>query len=147
MSTRHSLLGTANTTYPLDIFFNDLFKTGTMDTFESPTLAKISHPVDIFESDSGLHLEIACTGLTRDMVEISIQDHDILRVKYEKPSSHSKNEISYIHRGISKKSFNIAYKVSTKYDMRSAEASMKNGLLEIFIPFEKEAKPRFLTIS
>ena len=46
---------------------------------------KLKHPVDVYEDNDGLHIEIACTGLTKKEVNINIEG-DILRVSYTKPN-------------------------------------------------------------
>jgi len=105
---------------------------------------KSPHPVDIFENDSGLHFEIACTGLDKDEVAINIEG-DILRVSHTKEEDNSL--VGYIYKGIAKRSFNLGYKISSKFNLTRAEAEMKNGLLKVYIPFAEEAKPKSLKIK
>ncbi len=56
-------------------------------------------------------------------------------------------ERTYQTRGVSRRSFNLAYKISSKYDLSKGTAAMENGLLNIQIPFAEEAKPRTLQIK
>ena len=44
-------------------------------------------------------------------------------------------------------SFNLGYKIASKYDLSQAEAEMENGLLKIYVPFAKESKPKTLKIK
>jgi HSP20 family protein len=111
--------------------------------------AKIQHPVDIYENENGLHFEIACTGLTKKDIEINIES-DVLRVAYSKPKDDEcceVNNCNYIHRGIAKRSFNLGYKIASKFSLANADAEMKDGLLKITIPFADEAKPKVLKIK
>jgi hypothetical protein len=48
---------------PFDLLFKDFFKS-ELD-FQPAVQAKLSHPVDIFETKYGLHFEVACTGLSK----------------------------------------------------------------------------------
>jgi len=105
---------------------------------------KISHPVDIYETDNGLHFEIACTGLSKEDVNINIEG-DILRIKYEK--NDDDEVINFIHKGIARRSFNLGYKISSRFDLQNADAQMNNGLLTISIPFAEQAKPKALAIK
>ena len=138
-----------NETYvsPFDLLFRDFFKS-ELD-FQPAIEAKISHPVDIFENKHGLHFDIACTGLSKSDVEINIEG-DVLRVSYNKPKDDEcceVNDCKYIHRGVSKRSFNLGYKIAPKFDLSKAEAMMENGLLGIRIPFAESAKPKVLKIK
>ena len=132
---------------PFDILFRDLFKS-ELD-FQPAIEAKISHPVDIYENKNGLHFEIACTGLTKDDIEINIEG-DIFRVSYNKSEDNKccdVNECNYLHKGIARRSFNLGYKVASKFNLLEAGAEMKNGLLKISVPYAEEAKPKALKIK
>ena len=138
-----------NETYvsPFDLLFRDFFKS-ELD-FQPAAQAKITHPVDIFENKYGLHFDIACTGLSKDDVEINIEG-DVLRISYNKPKDEACCEVddcNYIHKGIAKRSFNLGYKIASKFDLSKAEAMMENGLLGIRIPFAESAKPKVLKIK
>lgn len=128
---------------PFDILVRNFFHSD--HTFAPLMDAKIQHPVDIFENKEGLHFEIACTGLTKDQVEINIEA-DVLRVSYTK-SKEEERENNYIHRGVAKRSFNLGYKIAPKFDLGQASAEMKNGLLKVSVPFADEAKPKVLKIK
>ena len=52
-----------------------------------------------------------------------------------------------IHQGLSKKSFDLRYKIAPKFDLGQTYASLTNGLLEIFIPLAEEAKPKSIKIK
>jgi HSP20 family molecular chaperone IbpA len=131
-------------TDPYDVLFKNFFNN---DSFFAPALeTKISHPVDIYETKDGLHFEIACTGLSKKDVNINIEG-DILRVTYEKDGDNEIDVANYIHKGIARRSFNLGYKVSSRFDLQNADAQMNNGLLTISIPFAEQAKPKALAIK
>ena len=132
---------------PFDLLFRDFFKS-ELD-FQPAIEAKISHPVDIYENKNGLHFEIACTGLTKNDIEINIEG-DILKISYNKPKDEACCEVDdckYIHRGIAKRSFNLGYKVASKFNLSESTAEMKDGLLRISVPFAEESKPKALKIK
>ena len=126
---------------PFDLLFKDFFKSEL--NFQPAIEAKISHPVDIFETEHGLHFEVACTGLTKKDVELNIEG-DILKISYTKEDEPTK---TYIHKGIAKRSFNLGYKIASKFDLSNAEAEMEHGLLKIAVPFAEESKPKILKIK
>jgi HSP20 family protein len=131
-------------TDPFDVLFKNFFNN---DSFFAPALeTKITHPVDIYETKEGLHFEIACTGLTKEDVNINIEG-DVLRVTYEKDGESEIDVTNFIHKGIARRSFNLGYKVSSRFDLQNADAQMNNGLLLISIPFAEQAKPKVLAIK
>ena len=108
--------------------------------------AKVGHPVDIYETKQGLHLDIACTGIDKQDIEVNVEG-DILRVKYERPKEESNPDIIYQQRGITRKSFNLGWKLASRFDLSNANAKFENGLLEITVPFAEAAKPKTLKIK
>jgi HSP20 family protein len=132
---------------PFDLLFKDFFRSEL--NFQPAIEAKITHPVDIFETKHGLHFEVACTGLSKEDVELNIEG-DILKISYSKDAEAADAEAqgrNYIHRGVAKRSFNLGYKIASKFNLSKAEAMMENGLLAIRIPFAEEAKPKVLKIK
>ena len=109
----------------------------------------VSHPCDIQETDNGLRIEIAAVGLDKEELDIII-DSETLRVAYRKPTSEEeeeRNEYRYFQRSIKKASFDIAWKISSKFDLANLEAKLDKGLLTLDVPFAKENKPKKVTIK
>ena len=128
---------------PFDILFRNFFN--AEDQFAPALNSKQPHPLDIYYDDKGLHFEVACTGLTKDDLDISVEG-DLLKISYKKP----KNEIDlsgYIYHGLSKKSFDLRYKIAPKFNLSKTDAALENGLLKIFIPLAEEAKPKSIKIK
>ena len=128
---------------PFDILFRNLFNAESQ--FAPALQSKQPHPVNIFYDDKGLHFEVACTGLTKKEVDINIEG-DILKVSYKKPETDEFHE-GTIYNGLSKKSFNLGYKIAPKFDLSTTEAELANGLLTIFIPLAEDAKPKSIKIK
>lgn len=132
---------------PFDILFRDFFNSNSNFNFLSDV--KITHPVDIFEDPQGLHFEIACTGLSKEDVNIDIEG-DVLKVSYARPKgddSPDSEDRTYLVKNVARRSFNLGYKISTRFDLTKAEANMQGGLLHISIPFAESSKPRSLKIK
>ena len=109
----------------------------------------VQHPVDIQETDNGLKIEIAAVGLEKSDIDI-IVDSETLRVAYRKTEddkTKEKNQYRYLHRSIKKAGFDIAWKVSSKYELSKLEAGLDRGLLTLDIPFAKENKPKKIEIK
>ena len=129
--------------HPFDILFRNFFDANAH--FAPATETKAPHPVDIYENSEGLHFEIACTGLDKSDVSIDIEG-DVLKVSHTKEDK-AESLQGYIYKGIAKRSFNLGYKISSKFNLSKAEAEMENGLLIISIPFADESKPKSLKIK
>ena len=132
---------------PFDLLFKDFFRSEL--NFQPAIEAKIPHPVDIYENKDGLHFEVACTGLEKSDIRINIEG-DVLKISYTKKEEDKccdVNDCNYLHKGIARRSFNLGYKVASKFKLSDATAEMKNGLLKISVPFAEEAKPKALKIK
>jgi HSP20 family protein len=128
---------------PFDILFRNLFNAESQ--FQPALNSKQPHPVNIFYDDKGLHFEVACTGLTKKDVDIDIEG-DVLKISYKKPKEEVFHE-GTIYNGLSKKSFDLGYKIAPKFDLSVTEAEMANGLLEITVPLAEDAKPKSIKIK
>ena len=113
---------------PFDILFRNHFHADS--TFQPASNTKQSHPLNIFFNDDVI-LDI---------------EGDILKISYKKPEDEKFHE-GTIHQGLSKKSFDLRYKIAPKFDLSKTDAVLENGLLEIFIPLAEEAKPKSIKIK
>jgi HSP20 family protein len=131
----------------LDLLWKSFFEKGAQ--YRPITEKAVQHPVDIQETDNGLKIEIAAVGLDKSDLDI-IVDSETLRVAYRKSDDDKEaeaNEYRYFQRSIKKASFDIAWKVSSKYELAKMSASLDKGLLTLEIPFAKENKPKKIEIK
>ena len=135
--------------FPTDLLFKNFFDRAS--AFETSVDRKINHPVDIIHTEDALLFEIAAVGLAKKDIELEVEDGNCLKVSYTKPSIESNNSDidagEYIHKGIAKRSFDLGWKISPKFDLTKIDAEMENGLLKISIPLTKEAKPKAIKIK
>jgi HSP20 family molecular chaperone IbpA len=126
---------------PFDIIWKNFFDANSaFNTFES----KINYPVDILETENGLRFELAVVGLSETDLDIQV-DGETLRISYSKPET---EEIkSYLQKGIAKRSFDLAWKIASKFDLTKLSASLDKGLLIIDIPYAAEKAPRKIEIK
>lgn len=124
-----------------DLLWRDLFN--STSHFADIT-NKITHPTDIYETDKGIVFEIAAVGLNKEDIEI-VTEGDVLRIKYKKEDKQEERGI--IYRGIKRSSFDLAWKVASKFDLAKADAKMEKGLLSIEVPFSESKKPNVLLIK
>ena len=132
---------------PFDILVRNFFQDASKYSPLAET--KIPHPVDIYTNEKGLFFEVACTGISKSDLEIQTQDNT-LRINYDKNKDAScceVNDCDYIHKGIAKRSFNLGWKIDSKFELSKANAEFKDGLLKIEIPFAKGSELKTLKIS
>ena len=143
--TRH-LLG--ERLFSTDLLFKNFFNTDV--DFGSFMESKPDYPVDVFQQNDTLCFDIACVGLEKDDIMVSVEGNT-LKVAYNKPNidANPSNEEApnYMHRGIARRSFDMGWKVSPDYNLAKLDATMRNGLLQITVPKSEDAKAKTITIK
>ena len=132
---------------PFDILVRNFFQDAS--TYLPLAETKVPHPVDIYTNEKGLFFGIACTGISKEELKIETQDN-ILRVNYDKSKDAACCEVNhcdYIHKGIARRSFNLGWKIDSKFELSKADAEFKDGLLKIVIPFTKGSELKTLKIK
>ena len=124
---------------PFDLLWKDLLET---QSHFSAITQKVTHPVDIFEDENGIRFEVAAVGLTEEDIEISVEN-DSLRIRYEKPQQ----DRQPIYRGIKRSSFDLTWKISTKFDLTKLTASLDKGLFALSIPVAEGKAVRKIEIT
>ena len=129
-------------TSPFDILFRDFYKSEA--DFAPFNQIRVNHPVDIYEAKGGINIDIACVGLTKKDIDLTIEG-DILRVEYKKDND--SNHAEYIQRNIAKRAFNFGWRISRRFELSKLDAKLENGLLHLYAPLADEAKPKTVTIK
>jgi HSP20 family protein len=111
-----------------DLLWKDFFNT---ESFFADITTRVSHPTDIYETEKGITLEVAAVGLNKEDININV-DGDILRITYSK--AQETQEKPFVYKGIKRGSFDVAWRISNKFDISKLEAKLEKGLLIIEIP-------------
>lgn len=102
-------------------------------------------PVDIVEDASGVTLWADLPGVTRDKLDVSVNDGN-LRIEAEAvvpmPSG-----LRVQHAEIRQPHFARAFSLSPDLDATKIEANLQDGVLRLTIPRREEARPRRIAIS
>lgn len=102
--------------------------------------------VDIFERGDNLVLRAEIAGLSKDDVEISVENNMLtLRGERKREAEFNEQDAYHLERsfGVFTRSFNLPKTV----DMDRISATYENGVLELKIPKSAEAKPRRVEIK
>jgi HSP20 family protein len=126
---------------PFDLLWRDLFDT---QSHFSAITQKVTHPVDIFETQDGIRFEVAAVGLDQDEIEILVEG-DSLRIKYDRVKPFDQE--TAIYRGIKRSGFDLSWKISTKFDLSQLKASLDKGLLYLTIPVAEGKAVRKIEIA
>jgi len=134
--------------FSTDLLFKNFFDT-KLD-FGSFMESKPDYPVDVFQQNETLCFDIACVGLEKDDIDVTVEGNTLL-VAYKKPSIESnpsnQEAPNYMHRGIARRSFDMGWKISPEFDLTLLDAIMNNGLLQITVPKSDKAKAKTITIK
>jgi HSP20 family protein len=124
-----------------DLLWRDLFE--TKSNFSAIT-QKVTHPVDIYETKTGIEFQLAAVGLDREDIEILVEG-DQLRIRYIQ--SKKEEDTQVIYKGIKKSSFDLSWKLSAKFDLSKLEATLDKGLLVLTIPHASESQVKKIEIK
>jgi HSP20 family protein len=126
---------------PFDLLWRDLFE--TKSNFSAIT-QKVTHPVDIYETKTGIEFQLAAVGLDREDIEILVEG-DQLRIRYIQNKKEEDTQV--IYKGIKKSSFDLSWKLSAKFDLSKLEATLDKGLLVLTIPHASESQVKKIEIK
>lgn len=102
--------------------------------------------VDIRETADGYELIAELPGLSKDDIEISV-DNGVLTLRGERRLSEDSSRESYRRVERSYGSFERTFSLPTGIDSGKVEASFENGLLTLALPKAETAKARAIKIK
>lgn len=126
-----------------DVLFRDFFD--TRSKFSQIPQTHFTYPVDIISKQNGININIAIVGVEKKDVQIFMED-DVLRVSYKHPDVPENKDETYIQRGITRRSFDFAWKLSSKLDSKNINATMDKGILSIAILYKADKEKRNIEI-
>ncbi len=102
--------------------------------------------VDIFETDSGVVLEVELPGVIKADVSVEVKDN-ILTIRGERKMENKGLAENYYRRervyGSFRRAFNLHYVVNPE----KISARFNNGVLSIEVPKPEEEKPKQVTVN
>lgn len=124
--------------HPFDLLWRNLFDTDSI--FDTVFNSKIDYPLDIYETDTDLIIEIAAVGINKEDIQIKTYNNQ-LSISYDN-TNECKDNRDCIKRGIARRSFKFEWKVNPIYDLDKINVTLDRGLLNLTIPkvVEEETK-------
>ena len=101
-------------------------------------------PYNILKSDNNYTISLAIAGFSKDEVDISIQENELVIKGVAKDQD---NKIEFLHRGIAGRNFERKFRLADTIKVN--DASYENGLLSIYLEREipDHQKPRKIEIN
>jgi HSP20 family protein len=104
----------------------------------------ISPDVNIFETKDGYVLQAEIPGVSREGLDISVEDN-VLTLVARRQSADVKAEV--LHRESSDVDFRRVFELDPAIDAARIDAKVDQGVLTIHLPKSERVKPRKVTIS
>lgn len=97
---------------------------------------KTSYPkVDVIDTANTVEIHAEIPGLSKDEVEIIVEEGNILSIKGNKiPRTGIKEEKTYIYKELKHSSFTRKFQLGENLDGKKVSAKFNNGILVIEIP-------------
>ena len=119
--------------------FNDVFDSIFNDTFFSDRVISRLPAVNISESQSGYHLELAAPGLKKEDFKLALE-RGVLTISAAQNTEEDDQQRNFSRREFNYGSFTRSFKLPESADEKSIEAKYENGLLNIQIQKREEAR-------
>mgnify|MGYP002063926658 CR=1 FL=1 len=99
---------------------------------------------DIFEDDSGITLQANMPGVSKDRLEIKI-DNDTLTIEGRLELAMTEG-MQALHADVRGSRYQRSFSLSSELDTEKTEASLRDGVLILRIPKRAQYKPRKIQV-
>ena len=106
--------------------------------------AYVAPYVDIESTDTGYVLYAEMPGVSRDGIEISVEDGNLVLVGQRQPLSVSGEPL---HRETRQLSYRRVYELDPSIDANKISARIEQGILSVNLPKAENLKPRRITLE
>jgi len=120
-------------------FFSDVFDSILNDSFLSDKLASLVPAVNISETETQFHIELAAPGLKKEDFKISL-DKNVLSVSADKKTENVEEGKKFSKREYSYNSFTRSFTLPEAADQGKIEAEYADGILKLNVTKKEEAK-------
>jgi HSP20 family protein len=103
-------------------------------------------PVDIQETGEAYRLQAELPGLTRDDINITLENN-VLRLTGERKFERDAKKENFQRIERTYGAFSRAFALPQQVNSEGVQASFENGVLTITVPKAEQAKPRKIAIS
>jgi len=112
---------------------------------EAKALPRFSPNTDIIEQQDGFHIYMDMPGVAKKNLVIDLKENDLeISARAEHPRMEG---VSNVHLEFGDCEYTRSFTISDVVDRENIKASLKNGVLEMFLPKAEKAKPRKIEIQ
>jgi len=126
------------------LFDFSLARTGCDDT--SLLGGQWAPAIDIYDSKDSLVVKADLPGLSKDEIDVSIQDN-VLTISGEKKRESKVTENDFLRTERFYGSFHRAVTLPAEVDRSKVQANFRDGVLELTLPKKEDAKPKQIKID
>ncbi|RQD63904.1 Hsp20/alpha crystallin family protein [Desulfonatronovibrio magnus] len=111
----------------------------------SGSLPRFSPNTDIIEKEDGFHIYMDMPGVQKEDLVIDLKENDLAisaRAVYPRME-----KVSNVHLEFGDCEYSRSFTISDVVDRENIKATLKNGVLEMFLPKAAKAKPRKIEIE
>ena len=128
-----------------DEMFSDFFGPGVFN--DSAELAtRLSAPVNAWEDDKGVHVEVEVPGYTMEQIDVSLHQNQ-LTIKGERAEESEDKGREYIRRERRSGSFTRTFLIPSDVDASKVGATLEQGVLKVTLPKSVAAQARKIAIT
>jgi len=98
---------------------------------------------DIYETEDQYSLSIEMPGITKENLEITVNDNELELRGHIEPKEFNENDYSEF----SQSDFYRKFKIGNDVDRNNVEASLKDGILSLNLNKTEEVKPKKIEIA
>lgn len=125
--------------------FEDAFPRGTADD-EDLSACAWRPPVDIFETDDGVVIQVDLPGVSKEDVSVEVKNN-LLTIQGQRKIEGATDDERYYRRERSCGTFQRAFSLRSVISPDTIKASFKNGVLTVQVPKPEEEKPKKISVS
>jgi HSP20 family protein len=115
--------------------------------FFPPMRRRFGPPVDIYQTDKEIVVEMNAPGLDIESLDIAVEDDNILRIEGGKEEKKEEKGRDYVRREIRRGRFVRRVPLPTPVKGKDANAEYENGMLKITIPKAAVKEPKKIKIK
>ena len=118
------------------------------DLFGDVAVASSTPAVNVKETETAYHLDVAAPGLDKSDFKIKVENK-VLNISAEKKVENEEKKDNYTRREFSYQSFSRSFTLPDLVDTHQVKATYSNGILTVDIPKREEAKktPQLIEVS
>jgi HSP20 family protein len=130
--------------HEMNRMFNDFFRGGNGEEAGSG-LGAWTPPVDTYETDDALVIQVDLPGVSKDDVSVDVHQNTLILRGQRKPDAGvPQDRYHRVERTYG--TFQRSFVLPTTVDQEKVQATFKDGVLELHLPKSAAAKPRRIAI-